>query len=171
MDYFATPIDSFLNESSLAMKQTVLSATFLLLSSMSLANTCDDFPKAGPIAVPLVLEDGTQILFRAHLQIFHVNSFKERVITHKYNYPQVFIGAKEVAVTAAGLDGIAKAMGYDGLGFREMGTNAGLMRKRKALTSQEENLAIVKSPKAHYVVSPLGFGIFYHHQCAPWMFN
>lgn len=153
------------------MKQTILSAAFLLIGSLSLANTCDSFPKAGHISVPLILEDGTQILFKAHLQVLQVNSFKERVITHKYHYPQVFVGAKEVAVTAAGLDGIAKAMGYEGLGFREMGTNAGFLRKRKTLTSLEENLVLVKSPKAHYVVSPLGFGIFYHHQCAPWMFN
>ncbi|MFM6927506.1 MAG: hypothetical protein ACKOX6_03540 [Bdellovibrio sp.] len=153
------------------MKQTVISVVLLFLGSLGFANTCDSFPKEGHVAVPIVLEDGTEILFRAILQIEHVNSFKERVITHRYNHPQVFVGNKEVAVTAAGLDGIAKAMGYDGLGFREMGTNAGILRKRKTLTTVDENLILAKSPKALYVISPLGFGIFHHRQCAPWMFN
>ncbi len=154
------------------MFKYVLATIALVACSSSLASAkkCSELPSPGSVKQVIRLSDGSEVLFKAKMIVQRYNNFNEHVISHRYESPQAFVDGTEVAISVDALVEIAKNLGYDSLGFREVQTNAGYLRKRKTLQSDGHSLYLEKSPKISTVVSPTGFSKFVHDVCAPWQF-
>lgn len=154
------------------MFKYVLATIALVACSSSFASAakCSELPSPGSVKRAIRLSDGSEVLFKAKLVVQKNNSFDEHVISHRYESPQAFVNGIEVAINVDGLAEIAKKLGYDSLGFREVQTNAGYLRKRQTLKSDGHSLYLEKSPKVSTVIAPMGFAKFVHDVCAPWQF-
>ena len=153
------------------MRNFVLSTLILLASSLAFATDCSQLPHQGPVVANIVLADGTVAVFKANLQIEHIKEgIGQNTTSHTYNSPRVFVGNTEVAVSEAGLDLIAKRLGYYGIGFRDVEVNGGYFRKRITLVTDGDKLVLVKSPQFAQVVASKGAVKFFHPECADWQF-
>lgn len=154
------------------MKSLLVSALLLISGSVSFGSAnCSQLPKQGPVSEVIRLADGTTAVFKANLKITHIKEgIGQNTTSHSYDSPRVFVGKTEVAVTAGALNLVAKALGYESLGFRDLQVNGGYFRKRITMVSDGDNLRLVKSPKEAMVIDPTGSAKFFHPECADWQF-
>lgn len=158
------------------MKKMIIALFLMLLSSSAfaeLAENCSQLPNEGKVSFSFKLADGREGVFKATLDKELVDGLGQLATSHTYYSPRVFVDGREVAVTGNALDLIAKQMGYLNLGYRLVQGNFGYFKKRHMLVLQDDEKLVLQAAKDDdntMVLSPNGYGKFFHPECADWQF-